>query len=44
MESAMGEESSKHFDSNFGNILAKVADLLIPASQKWEVRSSQNSV
>jgi hypothetical protein len=39
-----GEENSKCFSGNFGNLLAKLADLLIPVLQKPEVRYSQNSV
>jgi hypothetical protein len=38
------EENSKRFGGNFGNLLVKVADFLISASRKPEIRSSQNSV
>jgi hypothetical protein len=39
-----GKENSKRIGGNVRNLLAKARDLLIPTSQKPELRSNQNSV
>jgi hypothetical protein len=39
-----GEENSKHFGGDFGNLTVRILNLPIPASQTPEVGSDQGSV